>query len=474
MLVQWSTFSALALGAFILSSGEVALAPAVFVLGYLAIFSAAAAEARLWKDVLNPLTVLLFLCAMRFSIPALLFGVQVNPQVELYQLMHLRDNDLQLGHLMAVTGMLGVSAGWLLLSGKGGAAGRLNFVLPRGIQHIALVAMALGTASLLLFVGQNILVDEAVVEGSFRTTTVEAGTGQFFFLALALISGSVLLSCYVLINERQSWWTCLIPAGASTLSFLVLGGRARAALSLIAVLLLIYYKRMESSEWKVSVKRLAQWAVIATVFALWFGNLGQLYREGEGLSALKDSVSLSELGDYAENAVFEDIGQLHALAGAASVGPGVINGNELFVRALSWPVSDLLDLSVISAGVFIVEATMGFQGGRWGVHSSVIGDAYLSYGVLGVVVAGVLFGMLIKALYVKFRKGSVKAPIYVLAAVYSFRVFLESIDKWAEALVVVAFGYATLRIAQFLFGERRPEIASGGRRSLSAYGPAFK
>jgi hypothetical protein len=157
-----------------------------------------------------------------------------------------------------------------------------------------------------------------------------------------------------------------------------------------------------------------------------------------------------------QRTVVEDIGHLHALAGAASIGPSVLNGADVFGTALSWPLSDFFGHSFTSPGVFIVEQTQGFQTGRWGVHSSLIGDAYLTYGAIGLALTTTLFGYAIKLLYLKLRRGEIRVPIHVLIILYSYRIFLESIDKWAEGLVVTAFAYAIIRVSDVLFGNARP------------------
>jgi hypothetical protein len=202
----------------------------------------------------------------------------------------------------------------------------------------------------------------------------------------------------------------------------------------------------------------AQTIVIAVVVGLWFGNLGQLYRGGSGVGALRESLSVQTLSDYAERTIYEDIGQLHALAGATLIGPGRMEINT-FLSAISWPLPDLLDLPQSSAGAFIVQDTMGFfDGHQWGFHASLMGDSYLNFGVPGMVLIVMGFGVLVKLLYVRFRTGILRAPVYVLAATYTCRIFLESVEKWGELVPVLVYLYAALYAARLIYGESRPTV----------------
>jgi hypothetical protein len=459
MFAYWSTFSALLLGAWVLWTRDLSMAPIVFLLAYPALVAVAAEGVRKWLDLLNPLTLLLLFGAIRYSLPAFLLMFNPDPDVETFRLMGLQEADWQMGHVMALVGMLSATAGWLLVPDKGRPIRPLRFQLPDRTGHAAFVGMAVGLGALVLFVSFNTSLDAAIQEGAFRHTTVHVGTGVFYVLSLGLISCSVLLSSYLLTNRAYGWRASVVPVIFTALCFFVLGGRVGSAVSVLALLLLLWYIRQDRTNWAYpELRRFIKWGVIAVVVGLWFGNLGQLYRGGSGLGALTESLSVQTLSDYAERTTYEDIGQLHALAGATLIGPGRMEINT-FLSAISWPLPDLFDLPQSSAGAFIVEDTMGFfDSHEWGFHASLMGDAYLNFGVPGMVLIVMGFGVLVKLLYVRFRTGNLRAPVYVLAATYSLRIFLESVEKWGELIPVIVYLYAALYAARLIYGESKPTV----------------
>ena len=125
------------------------------------------------------------------------------------------------------------------------------------------------------------------------------------------------------------------------------------------------------------------------------------------IRAFAEALSVSRFSQHVKESIFSDLGQLHSLAGAIAIGPGVLAG-DTFIGALSWPLSKVYPFPGRSAGVFIVEELIGFgkDQERWGFNASLIGDAYLNFGFSGVVMVMLLFGALLKILYLKFRQGN--------------------------------------------------------------------
>lgn len=451
MLIRASVFVVAVLSLWMVSSRGVAYAGPVFILGCLSLGVVAYREAVRWRDLLNPITVLLVLCGLRFALPALLITINGEPTIEVIQLMSLEPFDWQLGQMLALAGVAGLTLGWLVVPSRSDSLTFPDLRGPRGAHFIGALAMCVGILSLLLFVGENTVVDEAIVAGLFRQTTVQAGTGQYFFLSLALISGSVVATRYLLARRPALSWASWIPVAIATLSFFVLGGRVRAAAPLIGAGLLVWYMNQERRGWgRVRVLRTLTWIVAALVLATWFGHLGRLYREGGGLGALEESLSLQGLSDYLDESVYVDVGQLHTLAGAAALGEGAA-GTLGFVGAITWPVSDFLNQPTGGAGVFILEKTSGMEFVA-GLHPTLIGDSYLSLGVVGLVVITVGFGAVTKMWYVRFRSGKLDPCVYVVGDIYLARLLLESVDKWGETIVVLLFTLSTLALARFLFG----------------------
>jgi oligosaccharide repeat unit polymerase len=141
---------------------------------------------------------------------------------------------------------------------------------------------------------------------------------------------------------------------------------------------------------------------------------------------------------------------LHSLAGAAAVGPGSLGG-QTFSYNLLWPLSEFLNLPGRSGGVVVVEELIGFIESRWGFHTTLIGDAYLNFGTLGVFVVTAIFGMIVRIVYAEFRQGRVDPAYYSLALIYSIRIFFESIEKFGEGLAVLIFAFSIIKLSQTLF-----------------------
>jgi hypothetical protein len=451
MVIRASTFMVASLSLWMLWSRGVGYAGPVFILGCLTLAAVGYREAVRWGDLLNPITVLLVLCGLRFALPTLLISINGEPKIEVIQLMSLEPFDWQLGQMLALAGVAGLTLGWLLVPTRSGGLFSLDLRGPRGAHFVGVLSMCVGILSLLLFVGKNAVVDEAIVAGLFRETSVEAGTGQYFFLSLALISGSVVASRHLIARRPALAWASLIPVAIATLSFFVLGGRVRAAVPLIGAGLLVWYTNQERRGWgRVRLLKTLTLIVVALVVATWFGHLGRLYREGGGLGALEESLSLQGLSDYLDESVYVDVGQLHTLAGATALGEGAA-GSLGFVGAITWPVSDFLNQPTGGAGVFILEKTSGMEFVA-GLHPTLIGDAYLSLGFVGLVVITVGFGAITKLWYVRFRSGRIDPCLYVVGHIYLVRLLLESVDKWGETIVVLLFTLSTLAVARFLFG----------------------
>jgi oligosaccharide repeat unit polymerase len=209
-----------------------------------------------------------------------------------------------------------------------------------------------------------------------------------------------------------------------------------------AGLLLLWYFRREKNSWrKISVKpRYLIFVPVMVAGAVWLSWVGILYRGEFGASAFSEAMSLAGFWQHIQGSVFIDLGQLHSLAGAIAIGPGVLNG-ATFYGALSWPLSAVLPIPGRSAGVFIVEELVGFgkDQERWGVNASLIGDAYLNFGLGGVVIVTLLLGVLLKLLYLKFRDSSLHGAIYCLALLSAVQAFWVSIDVWPQALTTISF-----------------------------------
>jgi hypothetical protein len=449
----WLTSSTFLFGLFIIWSEDLSLLPFFLTAGYATILIACVRTVHIWGDLFNPLCLILIIGFVRFSCPAflLLSGAEPPEKVDRYfQLMRLSERDWQWGHALALAGVLAVVLGWILVPGRWGKGKHLNFYLAHSVKYAALAGMVVGAAALVLYVRGNTSLD-VITSGEFRGMTIQVGTGKYFYLAYFLIAGSVLLSGYLL--TRGYKWISLVPVIVSALLYWVLGGRSRAVTTLAASLLLLWYLGREQRGWQ----RLAFKAIhillapMSILGAVWVLHVGALYRGGLGISAFRESLSLSGLWHYVAGSIFTDLGQLHSLAAAFALGPGVLAG-QTFIGNLTWPLEKFLPIPGRSAGIYITETLVGFvDDRRWGVHATLIGDAYLNFGLGGAGIVMVLFGISLKLLYVKFREGILQSAVYVLALLHGLLIFSISIEVWGQTLTVMAFTLFIFLLGRTIF-----------------------
>lgn len=231
-------------------------------------------------------------------------------------------------------------------------------------------------------------------------------------------------------------------------------------ISLAAGLLLFWYLYRHRRGWpKITVNYpcvlIAPVAILAVV---WVSYIGAMYRGELGARAFSEGLTLRGLWEYLQGSVFTDLGQLHSLAGAIAIGPGVLGG-QTFFGALSWPLNKFVFIPGRSAGIYIVETLVGFlaQGDKWAVNASLVGDAYLNFGLFGVVVVMTLYGAIVKALYLAFRIGRLHAALYVLAFIHGLQMMWVSFEVWPQALTVCVFA-----IGLIFLGETVLRVRTGG------------
>ena len=450
-LPLWLILCGFSFGLFALWSGESQLIPIVLGIGYLGIVIALSTAVVTSKDVFNPLSFILLVGFVRYSVPAFLLLLGIEPPEEIaefYRLMRLTDSEWPWAHTLALTSLAGIVLGWFLTQTDAAEPSRLHFYFASGLNHAAVFGMLVGGAALVLFIAKNASLS-AIVTGAIRNTTIQEGTGVYFRLIYMAISGSILLSAYFL--DRNKGRIALIPVFVCTLGLLTLGGRGRAIIPLAAGLLLQWYRRREQKGWPALHFRVrhALTAILVFFGATWLFHFVALYRGGQGLGALGQTLSVAAIWEYLQYSIFIEFGHLHSLAGAVVIGPAVLGG-QTFLGSLTFPLSKLLPIPGRSAGVYIVETLLGFHTeDRWGVHASLIGDAYLNFGVIGIMVVMPLYGMLMKLLYSKFRTGKLNAAVYAFAVVYGLNLFLKSIEAWPHMLVGLVCMLVIIRLAKF-------------------------
>ena len=126
---------------------------------------------------------------------------------------------------------------------------------------------------------------------------------------------------------------------------------------------------------------------------------------------------------------------------------------------MSWPLSKVFPIPSRSAGVFLVETLVGFIDDRvWALNSSLIGDAYLNFGLLGTIIVMMLYGAALKFLYLKFRRGALHIVIYVLATLYAMNMIWVSIEVWPQALTVLSYAFALIWLGKTVFNVRGTRV----------------
>ena len=416
---------------------------------------------RTWRDPLNPLCLVLIIGLVRFLVPGFLImnGAELEGEFkDLIDAMRISDTDWQWANVLALIGMLSVVLGWLSIQKPSERQKHLKFYVSETVKYASIIGMVIGGLAIFAFIVMNASLG-VIVSGGFRSATIEVGTGKYFFLAYLLISGCVLLSCYFLARGRTR--ISMVPPFIAALLYWGLGGRNRAMAPIAGGLLLLWYYGRETKSWKkvTLTPKYVALAIVIPVCVVWLSYVGLLYRgeSGVGLSAFSEALSISGFSQHVKQSIFSDLGQLQGLAGAIAIGPGVLRG-DTFIGALSWPLSKVISVPGRSAGVFIVEELVGFGSDqpRWGFNASLIGDAYLNFGFGAVVVITLLFGALIKLLYVKFRSGDLHCAIYTLAVVSAVQAFWVSIEVWPQALTVIGFAVSLL-----FFGSTILRVKSG-------------
>lgn len=445
MFIPWLSMTSCIL-AILMFSGLMWMAMIFFPLAYVTLLLVIATTSRSWMDWLNPIILIIGIGFVRFSLPGILLLV-THPEIHIFQMMHLESDDLILAHALALFGLLCVVIGWFIRVKFANVIIRqiftsLNLHSSEGVYYAAIIGMIIGFSSLLLFIGNNVNIVEVIFSGEFRATKIHEGSGKFFRLSLVLIASSVVLSDYA-IRRKYIWWKALFPIFAATISFWVLGGRVRAFVPFAAGLLLLWYQK---GNFRVSAK--CVW-IAAVILLPVFSFAGQLYRGGGGIEGIRQVVSIPALLEYIKWAIWVDWGQLHSLAGATAIEPGTLGGRTFLT--LLWPLSDILNLPAKSAGVFITQTLSDVGDRKWGFHATLIGDAYLNFGIIGVFLVMTIFGMGLNALYTEMRRGLVNNAIYGLVIVYNIRIFFESIEKGTEALTIFVFTVFIIKLGQFLF-----------------------
>jgi len=116
----------------------------------------------------------------------------------------------------------------------------------------------------------------------------------------------------------------------------------------------------------------------------------------------------------------------------------------------------LFPLAGRSAGVYVVEESVGFTGRKWGIHVGVPGEGYLYMGLLGASGLGAAWGIVGSCVTRWYGRDKVHPVVFSILSWYMLRIFFEGSEKFAEMITVLA---PTIVITSFL-ARRQPEVSS--------------
>lgn len=453
------------LAAIVLAFDGTSLYPIFLLIGYPLLCWSAVAAARATNDLLNPLTVLLVLAAIRLLLPAALYNTDsARSALSTFRLMGLEPDDWRAGHVLVVATLIALTLGWLLGIGR---LPPVRVIAPPASRnsYVTLAGIAIGAISLGVFVSLNADLASVVATGAFRGISIQEGTGSLFLLSFAMIAGAAL------ITESRAGKSgvalALLPALGVAALYFVLGGRARTITPVAAALLIVWYlhgatRRRISGRW---------WGLgaVAVVVGGWLLYAGAMYRAGK--LTLASAFSGSDFIGYIREALVIDIGQLHGVAGAAKIGAGAV-GPWYVISPFLWPLNRLFP--VPAGEVDRLDGIVKFRaaGRSWAFHTAFPGDMYIAFGAAGVLLGGILVGLVLARCYRQFYLGRFSSAVYALVLVYAVRVFFEGIGKWTELLVVVTMALVMIAASKLVPGGRgdrgkpRPDRADRARASL--------
>jgi hypothetical protein len=392
-------------------------APQALSLAVLVLVGAFAVHAaRVFRDALNPLTVLLVLVLVRIGLPSLLvLDPHVLPPADtpLSDFSVSREELIEAQEL-ALLGVVAVIPGWYAcprwaVAGAQKvfqAVGRVPTHDPRMIPG-ALAAFACGAIAAIVYLAANFGDPVGAALAGVAREGATAGTSRYGFAAVALLTtSSTFLVLYAAQRRpRLSWAATLAPALVATAILTVFGGRIVAltplALGLVGAR---YLRRADPSDVthrRRGLGKLLAAALLVLALVAYAAFVLQ-YRGGGGASALGDVLSLSALGEYVEFSIWTELGTLHPYALAGRLGAGSLDGATY--PTLLGLSGTLLGIEGERPGIALVQRLGHGADPDWGFHTGLVVDVFLNSGLGAAVLAAGLFGALLRAEYEAFRR----------------------------------------------------------------------
>jgi hypothetical protein len=386
-----------------------------FVVFALAVIVAVAA-ARSLRDGLNSITVLLALCLVRIAAPAVILVFSDIPQDTFLTPFGVTRADLVDGQQLAAIGMLSVIVGWYAcpaVLARGATrlhrfAGR-TLTADRRIAPSAAFAFGAGVVAALIYLtisfGNPFA---AALSGVARGSSVP-GASRYGFAAVGLlITSALVLTLHLATRPTVPRVLIFAPALVAGSILTIFGGRIGALTPLgLSGIGIFYLRRARLAETPQRGTRLTRiLAIVVLVGGLVFAYFSFVaaYRGGSGAGAVRTALSGEALRDYAKSSMWTEIGTLHSYALAERLGGGTMAGST-YPEVLGF-VGQALGLHGERPGQVIVKDFGPPFDSSWGFHTGLVVDVYVNSGLVWCLLAGILFGALLRAEYVGFRRAS--------------------------------------------------------------------
>ncbi len=437
-----------------LAAATIAVAAAILV---------AVRVARVSGDVANPLTLILVACLVRYGTPLALLWLWQPPEGLAVLVQEALWAD---GFKLAAIGMMGLIVGWAACPVFGqlalnrvaiGLAQRFRTTQRTGNAAALLLGMGLGVFALFMVLNYQDPI-EAIRSGIVRLAESRVPeTSRYAFLAQQLtVAGASVWIGYLAAVRSVRWWVALLPGVIAAMSLIPFGGRIAAATPVVIGLLLLWYRCVPLP--RVGSLRLLALAVAITVAVFFYSAFVNGYRKGGGIEHGLEAVSATEISRYLPTFAWYDVGLLEPAALAIYFGPESL-GTETTLPLSGGYLGDLLELNVVRPGEFMAKELVGVSPKTWGIHTGLIVDLYLVWGLDGLVIGCVIVGALLRGLYA-FLLASPRAVtvlvIYVVSVMNLALVFFESVAGALEVIVLPLI----VTMIPLIAGSPRPTLGS--------------
>ncbi|MBA2633677.1 MAG: hypothetical protein H0U86_11885 [Chloroflexi bacterium] len=399
------------------TDGSTALSIGVYVLAAVV----AVRVARKLEDGLNSLTIILGLCLLRIGLPTVLLLVSDVPANTVLSEFNIVESDLLEAQEFAAGGVLAIIVGWYACPPSWArAATRLHRLAGRLLTADARIvpaatwAFAAGIANVLVYLVLSFGNPFAAVLSGVARGNSAPGTSRYGFTAIALlITSAVLLTLYLARQPQRSRLVVYAPSLLAGAVLTIFGGRVGALTPIgLALLGVAYLRRSDGGARRRATPRARSLvaAVVVGFLLLGYVSFVAAYRGdarlagGEsGIAAASSTLRGDVLISYAQNSLWTEVSTLHPYALADWLGPGALEGRT-YPETLGL-VSQLAGIRGERPGQTMVER-FGVSGYLtvWGFHTGLIVDVFVNSGLVWALVAGILFGAVLRAEYVGFRR----------------------------------------------------------------------